>query len=111
VLHNEPAAVEITATSILAAVSDHYRVPVEALRGRKRTNPIAFPRHVAMYLCRTLTQMSLVDIGQSLGGRDHTTIIYGCDRIGELLKHDRDVRLAVEQLTQILREGKPRNSR
>lgn len=111
VLHNEPAAREITAASILAAVSDHYRVPVDALRGRKRTNQIAFPRHVAMYLCRTLTQMSLVDIGQALGGRDHTTIIYGCDRIGELLKHDRDVRLAVEQLTQILREGKPRNSR
>ncbi len=107
ILFNAPAERQITVKHILGAVSEHFHVSVDALRGRKRTNQIAFPRQVGMYLCRTLTQMSLVEIGAALGGRDHTTVIYGCDRISEALVHDRETRNAVEQLTQRLREGRP----
>jgi chromosomal replication initiator protein len=106
ILRNAPAPREISADQILAAVAEQYRLPLDVLRGRKRTNQVAFPRQVGMYLCRTLTHMSLVEIGRVFGGRDHTTVIYGCERIGDLLKHDREVRLAVERLTNILREGK-----
>jgi chromosomal replication initiator protein len=98
---------EITAATILSAVSSHFHVTVEALRGRKRTNQIAYPRQVAMYFCRKETQMSLVEIGATLGGRDHTTIIYGCERIAESLKTDKATRADVEQISRLLREGKP----
>jgi chromosomal replication initiator protein len=98
---------QIKVAHILSAVSEHFHVSIDALRGRKRTNQIAFPRQVGMYLCRTLTPMSLVEIGMAFGGRDHTTVIYGCDRISEAVVRDRETRSVVEQLTHRLREGKP----
>jgi chromosomal replication initiator protein len=107
VVQNSEPHREIKAEQILACVSEHYREPPESLRGRKRTNQIAFPRQVGMYLCRVLTQMSLVEIGQVFGGRDHTTVIYGCDRISSQLATDRDLRESVERLTTKLREGRP----
>jgi chromosomal replication initiator protein len=97
---------EITSNQILSAVAGHFHVTVEALRGRKRTSQIAYARQVAMYFCRTMTQMSLVEIGAALGGRDHTTIIYGCEKITELLTRDKKVRSDIDTITRILREGK-----
>ena len=97
------APTPIDAPRIMAVVSDHFHVSLDALRGRKRTNQIAYPRQVGMYLCRTLTQMSLVEIGKSFGGRDHTTVIYACDRVGDMYQKDRDVRATIDRLNQTLR--------
>ena len=60
----------------------------EALCGKRRTRTIALPRQVAMYLTRQLTDLSLVEIGQLFGGRDHTTVIYACDKIGAMIGSD-----------------------
>jgi chromosomal replication initiator protein len=73
----------VTGDMILRAVCEFYGVDLRMLQGRGRSRNIVGPRQVAMYLLREETDSSLVDIGTLIGGRDHTTIMYGCDKIGE----------------------------
>lgn len=82
----------ITPDMIIQAVSDHYGVDVRVLQGRGRSRNIVIPRQVAMYLLREETESSLVDIGNFLGGRDHTTVMYGCDKISEEINADSRLR-------------------
>lgn len=77
---------EITPDLILRVVADHFGVSVQDLMGQKRNKEIVYPRQLAMYLCRDLTQTPLQQIGQILGGRDHTTVIHGLDKISTELK-------------------------
>ncbi|MDR3091916.1 MAG: chromosomal replication initiator protein DnaA [Clostridiales bacterium] len=76
---------EITIDGVIEAVSKHYKVSVEEIKGKKRTQTIVYPRQVAMYLCRKLADtQSLPLIGRAFG-KDHSTVIHGCDKIlGEL---------------------------
>jgi chromosomal replication initiator protein len=85
----------ITAEAILREVAEFYGVDLRALQGRSRSRNIVVPRQVAMYLLREETDASLMDIGQLLGGRDHTTVIYGCDKIGEEINADSRLRQEV----------------
>jgi len=85
----------ITSDSILRAVADFYGVDLRAMQGRGRSRNIVVPRQVAMYLLREETDASLMDIGQLLGGRDHTTVIYGCEKIGEEINADSRLRQEV----------------
>jgi len=73
---------------ILAAVSERFGVRPETLVGKRRTQAIALPRQVAMYLMRHLTELSLVEIGRCFGGRDHSTVIHACRQIAEKIQHD-----------------------
>jgi chromosomal replication initiator protein len=82
----------ISAEMILQAVSEHYGVDLKSLTGRGRSRNIVIPRQVAMYLLREETEASLVDIGNLLGGRDHTTVMYGCEKIGEEINADNRLR-------------------
>ncbi|MFN2521399.1 MAG: helix-turn-helix domain-containing protein, partial [Candidatus Limnocylindria bacterium] len=59
----------------------YYGVPVEQLRGKARDRQIVLPRQVAMYLMREETEAPLLRIGEALGGRDHSTVLHGCDKI------------------------------
>jgi chromosomal replication initiator protein len=118
---NAPVSVEIAAAAlaelldttrrkrtapeaIINAVAEYYGVEVGAIIGRGRSRNIVVPRQVAMYLLRDETDCSLVDIGTLLGGRDHTTVIYGCEKIGEDLSTDtrlrQDIMLIRERLYQ-----------
>ena len=65
---------------------------------KKRTQNIAYPRQIAMYLCRKLIDISLPKIGEKFGGRDHSTIIHGCDKIFHELDKDSQLQTAVEEL-------------
>ena len=85
----------LTAEAILNEVADFYGVDIRALQGRGRSRNIVIPRQVAMYLLREETEASLMDIGKSLGGRDHTTVIYGCDKITEEIATDSRLRQEV----------------
>src|SRR5436309_2802952 len=78
-VHPEPE--QTTPERILGAVADGFGIKVESLFGRRRTHSVAVPRQVAMYLMRQLTELSLVEIGRVFGGRDHTTVIYACQKI------------------------------
>ena len=83
-------------------VSQHYRVPVESMRSKVRTARIAFPRQVAIYLARELTQASLAQIGQRFGGRDHTTVIHACSKISDMVERDVSLRSTISQLRKEL---------
>ena len=84
-LPNRP---EVTAEDIIKAVSSFYGVSPEELKGSRRTRAIAQPRQIAMYLIREETDASLPQIGAELGGRDHTTILYGYERVRARLEQD-----------------------
>jgi chromosomal replication initiator protein len=86
----------ITPDMVLRTVSEYYGVDIRTLQGRGRSRNIVVPRQVAMYLLREETGISLVEIGSALGGRDHTTVIYGCEKMAEEI--NTDVRLRNEVL-------------
>ena len=79
---------DLTVEYIQQVVASHYGVSVADLNSRKRTQNIVFPRHVAMYLSRKLIDVSLPVIGRIFGGRDHATVIHGCDKIVEMMESD-----------------------
>jgi chromosomal replication initiator protein len=87
---------------IITLVSNHYGVEISALQGRGRSRAIARPRQIAMYLIREETGTSLPQIGALLGGRDHTTVLYGCDKITQLLDEDSELRREIMGLRQQL---------
>jgi len=97
-----PQRSKLTADQIIEAVALHFDVEVTALQGRSRSKAIARPRQIAMYLIRKETGRSLPQIGAMLGGRDHTTILYGCERIADLIEKDTDFRREVVTLRQRL---------
>jgi chromosomal replication initiator protein len=96
--HSRPRVISIQ--DIQQAVCDYYRLRVEDLKSKKRTKSVAFPRQIAMYLCRELTDYSLPKIGEDFGGRDHTTVIHAHEKISRILKQDPQLEQAVNQLKQ-----------
>ncbi len=95
-----PQETHLTPDQILGQVAHYFGLEVAALRGRSRSRAIARPRQIAMYLIREETGESLPHIGKMLGGRDHTTVLYGCERINELMEQDSDIRRKVVTLRQ-----------
>ncbi len=85
----------LTPGKIIAAVAQQFQVPEAELCGPRRTRQLALPRQVAMYLIREETDESLPRIGQALGGRDHTTVMYGYERIADRLETDEGLRRQV----------------
>ncbi|MFZ3103040.1 MAG: chromosomal replication initiator protein DnaA [Desulfitobacteriaceae bacterium] len=79
---------EITINMIQQDVSDYFNLPLSDFKAKKRTQAVAFPRQIAMYLCRKLTDISLPKIGKEFGGRDHTTVIHANEKISNDLKKD-----------------------
>jgi chromosomal replication initiator protein len=92
----------LTADRIIAAVAEHFDLDESVLLGRGRSREVALPRQIAMYLIREETQASLPRIGEALGGRDHTTVMYGCDKIGEQLETDDAMRRQVAAIRETL---------
>ena len=87
---------QITPELILEVVSEHFSVSISDLKSGKRNSNIAIPRQVAMYLCRTMTDTPLKSIGIILGGRDHSTVSHGVDKVTEELKSDEAFNNTVE---------------
>jgi chromosomal replication initiator protein len=101
-LLGSPGRRRVTSVMILKAVSEHYGVEIQVLTGRGRSRNIVIPRQVAMYLLREETDASLVEIGNLLGGRDHTTVIYGCEKIAEEINADTRLRNEVLNIREKL---------
>lgn len=97
-----PQRGKLTPDQIIEAVGHHFGVEVAALQGHSRSQVIARPRQVAMYLIREETGASLPQIGALLGGRDHTTILHGCTRIADLIEEDTNLRREIIALRQRL---------
>ncbi|MGL5381381.1 chromosomal replication initiator protein DnaA [Clostridium sp.] len=88
----------ITADYIQEVVADYFHLKVDELKSAKRTRNIAYPRQIAMYLCRKLTDLSLPKIGEKFGGRDHTTIIHGFDKISKDIIKDIELAQTINEL-------------
>lgn len=94
----EFAAPRIGISDIQAAVAERFGLKVADLQGKRRHKSVAFPRQICMYLAKELTSLSLVEIGGHFGGRDHTTVLYGVDKIRKLLELDPSLLEIVRQL-------------
>ncbi len=92
----------VSTRRIIEVVAQRYELEVEQIVGRRRTNAIVRPRQVAMYLMRKHTGKSFGDIGQELGGRDHTTVMHGCATIERLLSTDHELRAQLLEVAQVL---------
>ncbi|MBE7026965.1 MAG: chromosomal replication initiator protein DnaA [Ruminococcaceae bacterium] len=99
----QKGVIRITAKSINEAVSKYYNIPIEDIKGKRKTQDIADARQVAMYLCRKLTDMSFVVIGKEYSGRHYTTVMHAVDNIEESIKTNSEVALAVETMTKQLK--------
>lgn len=77
---------KVTIDLIQKKVSEYFDIKLSDMRAKKRSKAIAYPRQIAMYLARQLTDYSLPEIGDQFGGRDHTTVIHACDKIEGDLK-------------------------
>lgn len=97
-IFSENASRPITPDSIQEIVSAHYGIRVEDIQSSKKPKNIAFPRQISMYLCRKLLDISLPKIGESFGGRDHTTVIHAISKIEKLLEHDTALQGTLQQL-------------
>jgi chromosomal replication initiator protein len=92
-------AAEVSIQRIQELVSERFQLTLEELCGEKRSQNIVYPRQVAMYLSRELTDSSLPKIGKEFGGRDHTTVIHATSKIARLIREDRSVYNLVQELT------------
>ena len=88
----------VTTEQIISVVADQYGIEESRLLSRERSREVAFPRQIAMYLIREETSNSLPKIGEALGGRDHTTVMYGCGKIADQLEIDDALRRQVVAL-------------
>jgi len=95
-----PAAKLINITDIIEAVTRHYDVRLADLQSKKRSQSIAMPRQICMYLARNLTRHSLEEIGGHLGGRDHTTVMHACSKIGNAEQSDPQMQSLLADLTK-----------
>lgn len=96
------AAKEVTPDSIIQIVSDHFGITPLDISSQKRNKEIVYPRQIVMYLCRTMTDTPLQTIGKYLGGRDHTTIIHGTDKITADIEKNETLRNTIEILKKKL---------
>lgn len=95
--------VEITVDLIKEVISKNFKIKLEDFQSKKRTRAIAFPRQIAMYLTRELTDLSLPKIGDEFGGRDHTTVIHACDKINGDMKSDEDLKRKIDDIITSLK--------
>ena len=94
----------ITILDIQKAVGEQFNVKLEDFKAKKRTKAVAFPRQVAMYLCREMTDYSLPKIGNLFGGRHYTTVMHACDKIQEEMNNNESVAEVVKRLKKDISE-------
>jgi chromosomal replication initiator protein len=97
---------EVSIERIQTAVSDRFSLSMEELCGERRSQNIVYPRQVAMYLSRELTDASLPKIGREFGGRDHTTVIHATSKIARMIREDRSVYNLVQELTARIKQAR-----
>lgn len=94
---------QISVENIQKTVADYYKIKVSEMYSKKRSRNVARPRQIAMALAKELTQLSLPDIGEAFGGRDHTTVLHACRKVASLRATDTDITRDVNSLLKVLR--------
>ncbi|HKL74922.1 MAG TPA: chromosomal replication initiator protein DnaA [Halanaerobiales bacterium] len=96
---------EVTIDLIKKEVANYYKIEVKEMESKKRTQNIVFPRQIAMYLARNMTESSLPQIGDEFGGRDHTTVIHSHNKIKEKFENDIDFQKTIKKLKSKIKRG------
>ena len=96
----------ISSDYIQEEVSKYFNINKKDLKSSKRSNNIAYPRQIAMYLCRELANMSFPKIGEDFGNRDHTTVMHGCNKIEKEIENNTNTKLIVESVKKMILEKK-----
>jgi len=97
-----PRRTEVQPGEVVRKVAEVFGLTLERMLGRDRSREVALPRQIAMYLLRQEANISLPQIGEALGGRDHTTVMYGCEKITDLLERDDRLRRQVIEIKEQL---------
>jgi chromosomal replication initiator protein len=97
-----PRRSEVKPGEVVRKVADTFGIPMDRMLGRDRSREVALPRQIAMYLLREEANCSLPQIGDALGGRDHTTVMYGCEKVADLLERDDRLRRQVIEIREQL---------
>lgn len=95
----------VTIDKIKEIVASYFRIKLDELIAKKRTRNVAYPRQIAMYLARDLTDSSLPRIGEVFGGRDHTTVIHACEKITKERNEDAKLDQTIKELTKRIQQG------
>ena len=93
---------DITCETVKKAVCKKYNIKLADLESSKRKREFSYPRQIAMYLCREFTELSLPKIGDSFGGRDHTTVLHACDKISKEMKTNQDLADEIRELKEAI---------
>ena len=94
---------QVSVENIQKTVAEYYKIKVSEMYSKKRSRNVARPRQIAMALAKELTQLSLPDIGEAFGGRDHTTVLHACRKIADLRNSNGDITRDVNSLLKVLR--------
>ena len=90
----------------MRVTADYFGLSYNDLKGKKRTKAITFPRQVAMYISRELTEYSTTEIGLEFGGRDHSTVMHACQKIINSMKTDPTLEPTINHLIRTIKEFK-----
>ncbi len=93
----------ISAEQVVKLVADRFQLRVADLKSKRRTRTVVFPRQLAMYLCRTLTESSFPEIGRQFGGKDHSTVIHAVKQINERIRQDPQLKATVDTLIKTIK--------
>ena len=96
----------MTIDEIQKKVAEHFNIKLGEMTSDRRARAVARPRQVAMYLAKQLTARSLPQIGRKFGGRDHSTVLHGVNKIARMLKEDREAFNVVQELTTRIKQGR-----
>jgi chromosomal replication initiator protein len=102
-LIREEASRQVSIDAIQRTVAEHFDVRLADMTSRRRPASIAYPRQIAMYLSRSLTKGSLMEIGEAFGGRDHGTVIHACKKVSERLSSEPGLKEALTRIETLLR--------
>ncbi|MDR2609906.1 MAG: chromosomal replication initiator protein DnaA [Clostridiales Family XIII bacterium] len=107
VLHDVITQQDIVPTpdAVKKSVAAYYTIKVSDIESSKKARTFSFPRQLAMYLCKEMTNLSLKEIGNSFGGRDHTTVLYACEKINGLKTNDGNIKKILTELENVIRNN------
>jgi chromosomal replication initiator protein len=100
----QPNQKNITIELIQKVVSEYFGLSYKDLRGKRRTKAVAFPRQIAMYISRELTEYSTTEVGTEFGGRDHTTVMHACQKIEDRMKLDPNIEPTLQTLLKRIKD-------
>ena len=99
-----PKQNNVTIETIQKVVADYFSLSYTDLKGKKRTKAISFPRQLAMYIAREITEYSTTELGMEFGGRDHTTVMHGCQKIEERIKAEPSLETTIQKLNKMIKD-------